>query len=258
MHDTSELYRQLLVGTHRKETRLTVGDSGKLVDTSGNTILFGGTAILVDSGGPDSGYGGDLLMSVQTTPKMFPDNKPTIGVCASAEIQVTMTKPSGEILPSARLVPYVRLTDGKRYSEWIQKGVFYVDTIDESQSSSLKRITFHGYDSMLRMEEMYTSSNLDWPAKDVDVVREIATLSNIGVDSRTWDIMQGNYDIQYPAQYSRREVLGYIATMYVGCFIISDLGELLLVPINSMPPETRYLIAPTGDTILFGGDRILV
>jgi hypothetical protein len=53
-------------------------------------------------------------------------------------------------------------------------------------------------------------------------------------------------------------VLGYIAAMYAGSFVMSDLGELRLIPINNIPKETRRLIDQSGNAILFGGVRILV
>ena len=70
--------------------------------------------------------------------------------------------------------------------------------------------------------------------------------------------MTWGYPVQYPAEYSCREVLGFIAAMYAGCFVISDLGELRLVALNSIPPETRRLITKDGFAITFGGVRILV
>jgi len=80
----------------------------------------------------------------------------------------------------------------------------------------------------------------------------------VSVDSRTTTLMDKAYSIPLPTGYTYREVLGYIASMYVGCFVMSDTGKLRLVTITELPPETNYLIDQTGDAITFGGDRILV
>ena len=259
MQNTSDLYKELLYSTHRKEVRLTIGDTGRLIGKDGSVILFGGTSILLDTTGADNGYGEDLLVSLDTTSTMFATSTPTVGSCISSEIDIVMLQPLGEIPRQARLVPYVRLTDGARFSEWLQKGVYFLDTREIDQSSSgIEYIHMHGFDAMLKTEQPYPSSQLQWPAKDIDVVKEIANLINVPVDSRTLELMSSEYLIQYPANYYCREVLGYIAALYAGCFVMSDLGELRLVSMYNIPPETRYLVSDNRQPILFGGDRILV
>ena len=56
MQTTSDLYRELLSGSHWKETRLAIGETGKLITKLGDTITFGGTSILVGRSGADGGY----------------------------------------------------------------------------------------------------------------------------------------------------------------------------------------------------------
>lgn len=55
MQKTSALYRKILAGIHTKETRVSIGDTGFLVDKRGNGITFGGTRILVGASGADAG-----------------------------------------------------------------------------------------------------------------------------------------------------------------------------------------------------------
>lgn len=259
MQETSALYQELLASKHWKETRLTIGETGKLITKSGDAITFGGTSILVGSSGADGGYDESTLVEMNTAMRMFSEDTPTVGCCVSGEITVKMLRPLGDIPRQARLAPYVRLTDGVRHSEWIQKGVFYVDTRELSQDGTkIEYLTLCGYDAMLKAEQDYPSSKLSWPATDIDVVREIADFIGVSVDSRTADVMTRGYAIQYPGEYTCREVLGYIAAMYAGCFIMSDLGEIRLVALNGIPAETRYLLAGTGQPITFGGVRILV
>ena len=265
MHETSALYKELFTeyqaGTPavKFETSLAIGETGVLITKQGDAITFGGVSILVGATGGDGGYDESLLMSVSTAPAVFSEESPSVGNCVSAEIDVKMLKPFGDIPEMARMVPYVRLTDGSRHSEWIQKGVFYIDTREKVEDgSSIEKIQIHGYDDMLKAEQDYPSSALAWPAKDIDVVREIAAFLGVSIDARTIPLINRGYTIQYPAGYSCRDTLGYIAAMYAGCFVMSDLGELRLIKINGIPKETRYLVDPTGFAITFGGDRILV
>lgn len=265
MHETSSLYKELFAQYQagapgvKFETRVAIGETGVLITKQGDSITFGGVSILVGASGGDGGYDETLLMSVSTSQSAFMEESPSVGACVSAEIDVKMLKPFGDIPPMARIVPYVRLTDGTRYSEWIQKGVFYIDTREKVEDgSSIEKIQIHGYDDMLKAEQDYPASTLAWPAKDIDVVREIAAFLGVSIDSRTIPIINRGYSIQYPAGYSCRDTLGYIAAMYAGCFVMSDLGELRLITIHGIPKESRYLIEPGGFAITFGGDRILV
>ena len=259
MHVVSELYKDLLSKDARREVRLAIGETGNLITKRGEKITFGGVSILVGATGADGGYDESTLISMSTENSVFSENMPEVGCCIAGEIDIEMIKPYASIPKKGRMVPYVRLTDGTRFSEWIQKGVFYIDTRESKKDgSSIERIVIHGFDDMLKAEQEYPESSLQWPAKDIDVVREIARFMDIDIDKRTISRMTDGYRIQYPAGYSCREVLGYLAGMYAGCFIMSDLGELQLVSLNEIPPETRYLITAAGEAITFGGVRILV
>lgn len=261
MQETSALYQELLASNHKMETRLAIGETGVLITKQGDAITFGGISILTGASGADGGYDASLLVSMETDNGVFSQESPEVGACVIGQIDIEMHKPFGDIPERARLVPYVRLTDisGTRYSEWIQKGVFYIDTREKKEDGSpIEKIIIQGYDDMRKAEQDYPSSTLSWPAKDIDVVREIAAFLGVSIDARTIPIINRGYTIQYPAGYSCRDTLGYIAAMYAGCFVMSDLGELRLITIHGIPKETRYLIEPGGFAITFGGDRILV
>ena len=265
MQQTSALYQELLSAYQsgqpniKCETRLAIGETGVLITRRGESITFGGVSILVGATGGDGGYDESLLVSMEADFQVFSDESPNVGNCVSSEIDVEMVKPFGEIPQRARLAPYIRLTDGVRYSEWIQKGVFYIDTREKKEDgSSIEKIIIHGYDDMLKTEQDYPASTLAWPARDIDVVREIAAFIGVSIDPRTISIIKRGYTIQYPAGYSCRDVLGYIAAMYAGCFVMSDIGELRLITIYGIPKETRYLIDRNGAAITFGGVKILV
>ena len=241
MQQTSDLYKSLF-------NDLLAGKPGIRYESS----------LTIGSGDPDSGYDESVLISVKTTQRMFSGDTPSIGDCVAGEIDVSMLHPAAVIPRRARLIPYVRLTDGVNRSEWIQQGVYFIDTRKSSGSDTVKKLTLHGYDAMLRAEADYPPSNMQWPARDIDVVREIADSMGVSVDARTVDIMSRGYLIEYPGNYSQRETLGYIAGLYAGCFVMSDLGELRLVQLACIPPETRYLVTGDGQAITIGGVRILV
>jgi hypothetical protein len=258
MQETSSLYKRLLADPgHWKEYTLVIGESGVLVNEMSETITFGGTAILVASTGADSGFRESSIISMSTQKSIFSDSNPTVGNCIAGQITVEMMKPKGDIPRRARLAPYVRLTNGKEHSEWIPKGVFFIDHREYSGDEN-ERMIINGYDYIILTENEFPSSTNEWPRKDIDVVRDIANEIGFSVDKRTVQIMNKGYKINYPAGYSMREVLENIAAMYAGSFIMSDTGELILVTMFGIPRETSYLIDNVGFAITFGGDRILV
>lgn len=260
MQKTSSLYREIQSGDYRTETRVAIGDTGVLVTKKGESITFGGVRILVASSGADGGYDESVLQSVETSAQVFSGSTPEVGGCVSREIDVSMLKPSGGIAGLSRMVPYVRLTDGSRHSEWLQQGVYYVDTVEmDAERDGVQWIRIHGFDALMFAEQDYPeTTKLSWPARDIDVVREIASTLGIVVDNRTVEMMTAAYPIQYMPQYSCREILKYIAALYAGCFVMSETGELQLICFWNIPPETRYLVDQSGYSITFGGDRILV
>jgi hypothetical protein len=98
----------------------------------------------------------------------------------------------------------------------------------------------------------------NFPMTDIQAVNEIATFLGFTLDDDVSSQITHGYNVPIPAEYSCREVLGYIAAMYAGCWIMDDFGHLRLVTVNGMPAETNYLINTAGLSITFGGDRIIV
>lgn len=232
MQSTSALYQTIIAGDHWFETRLIIDGVG----TYGETDLF----------------------AMSTTHEMF-HNSPTIGSAVAGEITVKMVYPQDVTIPAmAKLLPQVRACNATQQSEWISQGVYYIDTRERTVTEYGESVLeLHGYDAMLKAEQMY-NGRITGDSTDIQMVNEIAYQMGVSVDSRTTALMTAAYTIPLPTGYSYREVLGYIASMYVGCFIITDEGKLRLVSITELPPETNYLINEQGDAITFGGDRILV
>lgn len=204
-------------------------------------------------------YTQDKIMELSVELRMFSGQQPGVGGCLSGELTLKMLAPSVTIPRMAEIIPYVQVTDGTQYSEWIPQGVYYIDTRETTKNDdNLPIMTFKAYDSMLKTEETYPDTTHAWPYADADVVREIADAIGVGVDPRTWALMTNAYQISAPLGYSMREVLGNIAAMYAGNWVMNYDGELLLIAVNGIPQETNYLVDSVGDAITFGGDRILV
>lgn len=260
MYATSQLWQTLINSqSHWFEVSVVIGETGRLIDNVGDAILFGGDAILVGQAGADGGFQGSQIFSLSVERRVFASEQPGVGACISSELKLRMLRPVGEIPRMALVAPFVRVTNGTDYSEWIPQGKYFIDTREYSQNDDgLPTLTIHAYDAILMSEQDYPSTTHAWPMVDTAVVQEIAEALGVGVDPRTWDVMTENYMISAPAGYSMREVLGNVAASYCGNFIANYDGDLLLVIIDSYPPETNYLIDDLGSAITFGGDRILV
>ena len=231
MQTTSSLYNTILADSnHWFETRVLI-----------NNVVYDETK----------------LFSVSTHVEMF-QNTPTIGKAVAGEIEIKMLKPSVDIPTMATLQPQVRVCNASNQSEWLAQGIYYIDTRETTKNQDgLDVLTIHGYDTMLKAEHMY-NGRITGTSTDIQMVNEIAYQMGVSVDPRTTALITNGYTIPLPTGYSYREVLGFIASMYVGCFIMSEVGELRLVSLTELPPETNYLIDQVGDAITFGGDRILV
>jgi len=227
MQTVSALYQQIMSGEHYAERKINIA-------------------------GTD--YGEDTIVSLTTTGGLFADGTLSVGSAVSREINLSLWNISTTIPKMAKLIPYYRLSNGTQTSEWIQKGVYYIDT--RSVDSGL--LTIHGYDDMLKAEQIWTpDQSLEFPMPMTQAANIIADIMGVEIDART--VLNSAYTVDYPANdYTLRDVLRYIAAAHGGNWIMSDAGELWLVGLNTLPPETNYLCDEDGDWITFGGDRILV
>lgn len=234
MQATSTLYNEILTGPHWAEYRL---------------AIYSGVNKFINQAS---------LVSLKTSHGLFSGNEPTIGGCIAGEIDAEFLAPAYTIPRMARIQPMVRIRNETLRSEWLPKGLFYIDTRETGQDDP-KTLRVHGYDSMLLAEEIWPStSDLSFPAKDADVVRLIAGKLRVDVDPRTWDIIDeaGGYTIPLPVSYTMREVLGYIGTMYAGNWIISDDNKLRLVGLAGIPKLTSLILANPLQVLTFGrGDN---
>lgn len=193
-------------------------------------------------------YTEDKIIEMKTSFSMF-DDSPTVGNAIAGEIEITMLRPNVSIPKMASIRPQIRVRNASEYSDWIPQGTYFIDTreytINEDGVDILK---IHGFDAMLKAEKLY-SGRITGSSTDKQMVAEIAYQMGVSVDSRTNTRMNKSYTIPLPTSYTYREVLGYIAAMYVGNFIITDENKLRLVTLTELPEETNLLIRETGERI---------
>lgn len=233
MQETSQLYKDILASeNHWFETRLVIDGVGEFYE--------------------------DEIFSLETSTEMF-SGSPSVGTAVAGEIDFSMLLPSQDIPIMAALRPQVRVCNATHQSEWLNQGIFFIDTRERTKDGNgLDVLTVHGFDAMMKAEQPFQSNTITGDSTDTDMVDEIASILGVEVDPRTYDIMTNGYTVPLPTGYSCREVLGFIGAMYVGSFVMTEEGKLRLVSILELPPETNYLITEEAENITFGGDRILV
>lgn len=123
-------------------------------------------------------YDMDTLVSMRTSGGLFE----TVGVgnTIAGTIDVELIAKSNTIPTMAQLCPYVRATNGTTNSEWLPKGVFWIDTREYDKESGVLRLS--GMDAMLKGEQDYMQSGSQgtWPQIDRNVVCEVARRMGLG------------------------------------------------------------------------------
>ena len=216
MNSTSTLYKSIFSGIHRFEVKVNIS-------------------------GTD--YGMNVLTSVGSNRSVFGSGSPRLGLAPAGELSLSLYLDSGSVPRMAEIRPYFRVVNDTQQSEWIAKGIYFVDTREADTTTGL--LTLHAYDAMLKGEQAYPSTSHLWPAADLDVVTEIASFLGVTVDSQTTTLMTAGFMIPLPAQYTLRETLQYIAALYGGSFVITDSNTLRLIPLWSVKTEAD---APLGGT----------
>lgn len=174
-----------------------------------------------------------------------------IGNAAIASLKLTIL--ADNIPRGATIRRYIRLVNGDRASEWLPKGVFFANRRPHEDGVW----SIEAYDVMRKAETAWAPrDDLQFPLTMRAAVDEFCRLMDCELDPRT--VINPAYTLDYPADYTIRQELQYIAAAHGGNWIITDEGKLLLVPLISAPPETHYLVTEHGAAITLGGVRILV
>lgn len=175
-----------------------------------------------------------------------------IGNAMSATLNLDLY--ADEFPRGAVIKRYVRLANGKQFSEWLPKGVFFTNrrTVEDGLWS------VEAYDAMLKADITWTPRpGFTFPCTMEAAAQDIALSMGVELDER--NVYLPYTMSAYPeGEYMRRDALRDIAAAHGGNWYISDAGKLRLVPLISFPAETGYLVTEYGNSILFGGTRILI
>ena len=172
-------------------------------------------------------YSESDVFSVSTRAALFSGNSVGIGGCVSKSLDLVI-KPHGIIPRMAEIGVWVRPMAPSIHTNWLRKGIYYIDTRQTDRVSGV--ITIHGYDAMLKAERMYledSSSTETWPQSMQDVAYKIAARIGVEIDERS--VIDPDFLIGYPAGYTMRELLSHIAVANGGNWIMTDAGKLRLV-----------------------------
>lgn len=229
MQETSELYKTLLSTTGAvKEHRAIIGGEE---------------------------YGQNRLVSCQTSRSLFSGSTLAVGGCCSGQVSLSLREP-GAIPRMAEIRLYTRLVMGDQASEWLAAGVYYLDTRVPDKASGVLAIT--GYDAMLKAERVYLNEGDagEWPRSMPEVVQDICTRMGVELDART--VINPAYMVEYPNDYTMREILGYIGAAHGGNWTMTPTGRLRLVTLAELPPESSLLVDDQRNAILMGEVHIIV
>ena len=217
MHQTSSTYQKILAGPHRVETVLQVGSNAD---------------VAVCWSIPGTVYGEDMITKIRQKGDILDREAPGIGYFVARKLEVTMLDPSKQVSTMGRLVPFSRLVSDSGVSEWIPKGIFFVDTRKKAMvDAQASTVDIVAYDAGLKASIDYDTSALSWPATDVQVVADIA-----GKIGTAYDVsnLTGGFSIDIPEEKTCCEVLRGIAAMYGGNFAVDDCGVLRLIPLQTV------------------------
>ncbi len=200
-------------------------------------------------------FGEDSLLSMSADYNLFPLGNPSVGNAAASELDVELLLPDVTFRRMGKMRPYVRLISGTDTSEWIPKGVFYIDTrtITKSDTPTIK---LHGFDSMMKAEQIYGT------AADEKTMRQIVAdiAQKIGVTFIDQLLISNVWKCQVDTSLTMREYLQIIAAANCGNFTFDYNGNLKLIKFTHLPdrPVIEYLADESANRILFGGTSIVL
>ena len=126
----------------------------------------------------------DELVEMWTSHSLY-DSAVSVGNTVAGTIEIRLIAESSSIPTMAKLRPYVRATDGTNTSEWLPRGVFWIDTRQYDKETGI--LTLTGLDAMLMGEQDYCTygNQGTWPQIDLNVLCDIADRLDLGTDAYT-------------------------------------------------------------------------
>lgn len=144
----------------------------------------------------------------------------TIGNAQSSSITFSIYEDTID-LENREMVLFEGLEVSEGNIEYIQIGIFKITsaTAEEGKTS------YTGYDRMYSNMEMTYVSKLTYPAKDINIVKEICTQAGITFVESTMDDKTISIATA-PKGYTRREMLGYLSARQGNNAVINSQGQL--------------------------------
>lgn len=129
-------------------------------------------------------YDMEKIVSMRTSAALW-DGAVSVGNTIAGTIDVSLVASSNSVPTMAELRPYVRATNGTQHSEWLPKGVYFIDTREYDKESGVLYLS--GMDAMLKGEQDYMTSGAQgtWPAVDINILCDIADRLELGDDQFT-------------------------------------------------------------------------
>lgn len=171
----------------------------------------------------------------------------SIGNVLSAELKFEYYDDGTPLDTSEPLVVSLRAVSGSSQSEWITKGTYYIDTIEQSPYSTVVRVT--AFDALLKANVTWMRTGTFTATTDLAIVQGIASDIGVSINSDTSALFASPVTITQAPNIGENgttsmEMLSYIGVMHCGNWIIDSNNELKLIPLFS---ETD--IANVGDAV---------
>lgn len=198
------------------------------------------------------------IQSCERTRALFTSETLSFGGCYSSNLELTITGVDPDTVPkNAEIQVKARVSsfDFLRQSEWIPQGTYFISKRKHAAGTT----AFSCYDALMKTNVVYIPEVGDigyWPRKMSDVVKEIFAARGITMDDRT--VLNDTYMMEFPNDYTEREILGYVAAAHCGNWIMTLEGKALLVTIDMLPSGTSLLIDNFGSRLVFGEGGIIV
>lgn len=201
MQQTSDLYKSILAGEHWVDVKITIGGVE---------------------------YTSDEIEALSISGDLFGKEVPAVGNVINRTLTVSLLTPQIAIALGAEVKVYACIYNREQRSEWLQKGVYYVDDRKRNLSDSGHDTTTDivAFDALCKTDEEPTG--FTWPSGSQSVLDAIAGCLGVTNDI----LVDKNYTISKPDDMTMREILGYIAAAYGGNIIINDYGHLDMIPMG--------------------------
>lgn len=156
----------------------------------------------------------DGFVNIKITQRSQAEDKLTIGSTCAAQVEIEMTPPSF-MIEGQEFSLFIGVKLSESEIEYIPMGIFTAEHPEKTKN----RIKFSAYDRMVGLGEMSFFSELSYPTTSDKVLKEIC--NQMGVSYALESNITATTIAEKPEGYTRREMLGYLVSLY-GSFACFD------------------------------------